>query len=207
MLNNSVYVIGAGGHAKVIISTLYANGYTCKGVYDDNKQLWGKTILDNPVLGPVADLEDINSNLAIIGIGDNGARKTISEKFTNIKWISLIHPYSWVHESVKIGQGSVVFAGAIIQPDTIIGNHSIINTSASVDHDCYIGDFCHIAPGTHIAGGVQIQEEIFIGIGSTIVPNVKIIANTLVGAGSTVIKNIGVPGTYIGCPAKKVEAE
>lgn len=206
MRNNSVYVIGAGGHAKVVIATLYASGYKCEGVYDDNKQLWGKTILEAPVIGPIAELKDIDSNLAIIGVGDNSARKTISQKFTNINWISLIHPNSCVHESVKIGQGSIVFAGAIIQPDTIVGSHSIINTSASVDHDCYIGDFCHIAPGTHIAGGTQIEENVFLGIGSAVLPSIKIVANTLVGAGTTVIKNIETSGTYIGSPAKKVDA-
>lgn len=202
---DSIYIIGAGGHAKVIIAALMEKGLICKGIYDDNKLLWGRKILDTPIVGAVSELKDSSTDSAIIAIGNNNVRKKIGEKFTNIKWLSLIHPHAWVHKSVKIGEGTVVFAGAIIQPDTVIGRHSIINTSASVDHDCLIGDFCHIAPGSHIAGGVEIENEVFIGIASAVLPLVKITANTLIGAGTTVTKNIEAPGTYIGTPAKKVE--
>ncbi|MBN1877732.1 MAG: transferase, partial [Anaerolineae bacterium] len=36
----SVCVLGAGGHAKVVISTLQAAGYRVEAVYDDDAQKW-----------------------------------------------------------------------------------------------------------------------------------------------------------------------
>ena len=204
MATDPVYIIGAGGHAKVVIAALHANSIACAGVFDDDRSLWGKKILDIPILGAVEELRDVSSILAVNAIGNNSTRRAISERFRNINWLTVIHPNTWIHSSVKIGCGTVVFAGSVLQPDTIIGQHSIINTSVSVDHDCVIGDFCHIAPGCHIAGGVKIGNEVFLGIATAVIPCVSIVSNTVIGAGATVIKNIDAKGVYVGTPANKI---
>ena len=205
MQSDPVYIIGAGGHAKVVISALLANAVSCAGVFDDDSLLWGKKILDIPIIGAIEELRDASSITAVNAIGNNSTRRTICERFRNVNWLTVIHPHTWIHSSVKLGCGTVVFAGSVIQPDTIIRKHSIINTSASVDHDSVIGDFCHIAPGCHIAGGVEIGDEVFLGIGSAVIPCVSIVSNTIIGAGSTVIKNIEVCGVYVGTPARRIK--
>lgn len=199
--NKDIYLIGAGGHAKVILALLEAQGRKCLGIYDDNEQRQGTTLLGVPVIGAVREMPDRCDISAVIAIGDNAVRKRIAESFRNICWATLVHPHSWVHGSVKIEEGSVVFAGAVIQPDTHIGKHTIINTSASVDHDCRIGDFCHIAPGCHLAGGVTVGDNTFTGIGTEIIPNISIISGTTIGAGSVVVKHITTGGVYLGVPA------
>ena len=203
--NKDIYLIGAGGHAKVILALLEAQGRKCLGIYDDNEQHHGTTLLGVPVIGAVKEIPDRCDILAIIAIGDNAVRKRIAESFRNIRWATLVHPHSWVHCSVKIDEGSVIFAGAVIQPDTHIGKHTIINTSASVDHDCRIGDFCHIAPGCHLAGGVHINNLTFIGVGSAVIPNISIASNTVVGAGASVVNDVIYSGTYIGVPAREIQ--
>lgn len=197
-----IYLIGAGGHAKVILSLLAEEGRKCLGIYDDDEKLWGTTLWDVPINGPVEELPDKRELSAVVAIGGNDVRRRISKMFKNIYWETLIHPHSWVHSSVVIGAGTVIFAGAVIQPDTVIGLHTIINTCASVDHDCRIGDFCHIAPGCRIAGGVSIGESTFIGIGASIVPYVSVAPNSVVGAGAAVTANIYESGVYVGIPAK-----
>ena len=206
MATDPVYIIGAGGHAKVVIAALHANSIACAGVFDDDRSLWGKKILDIPILGAVEELRDVSSILAVNAIGNNSTRRAISERFRNINWLTVIHPNTWIHSSVKIGCGTVVFAGSVLQPDTKIGQHSIINTSASVDHDCVIGDFCHVAPGCHIAGGVKIGDEVFLGIGTSVIPYVSIVSNTVIGAGATLIENIDNTGVYVGTPARRIKS-
>ena len=203
--NKDIYLIGAGGHAKVILALLEALGRKCLGIYDDNEQRYGTTLLGVPVIGTVREIPDRCDISAVIAIGDNATRKRIAEIFRNICWATLIHPHSWVHGSVKIDKGSVVFAGAVVQPDTRIGKHSIVNTSASVDHDCQIGDFCHIAPGCHLAGGVHINNLTFIGVGAVVIPKISIASNTVVGAGASVVNDLAYSGTYIGVPAKEIQ--
>ena len=116
--NKDIYLIGAGGHAKVILALLEAQGRKCLGIYDDKEQLHGTTLLGVPIIGAVKEIYDRCDISAVIAIGDNATRKHITESFRNIHWATLVHPHSWVHGSVIIDEGSVVFAGAVIQPDT-----------------------------------------------------------------------------------------
>ena len=66
--------------------------------------------------------------------------------------------------NARIGRGTVVFAGAVVQPGTDIGQHAILNTGCSVDHDCEIGDFVHVAPGSRVAGTAKIEEGALLGL-------------------------------------------
>lgn len=203
-LNKGIYVIGASGHAKVIIAAIRAGGSVCSGVFDDDEKFYGKNIMGIPVLGKVSDIPDKDSTKAVIAIGQNYIRKKVKEMFTHVLWQTVIHPHTWIDSTVKIAEGSVVFAGAVIQPDTTVGAHSIINTSASVDHDCIIGSYCHIAPGAHLAGGVVVGDNVFMGIGSVSVQYIDICEGVTLGAGAVVVKSINTPGTYIGAPARRV---
>lgn len=200
-----VIVLGAGGHAKVVISTLLELNFQIKGVLDDDPNKWNQKVLNIPVLGPIELLKSGNFEQGIIAIGDNKTRKEIVEKYNGFcRWISIIHPFSYVHPSVEIGDGSVIFAGAVIQPEVIIGKYVIINTSASVDHDCKIEDFVHIAPGVHLAGGVLVGEGSLLGVGSSIIPYKRIGRWTIVGAGSVVINDIPDCVTVVGVPARPI---
>jgi sugar O-acyltransferase (sialic acid O-acetyltransferase NeuD family) len=201
-----VIVLGAGGHAKVVIATLRELEFEVKAVLDDNESKWGKHILGIKIIGPLELIKSGNFEQAVIAIGDNKTRKKIAEKYNGFcRWISIIHPFSYVHPSVEIGEGSVIFAGAVIQPEVVIGKHVIINTSASVDHDCKIEDFVHIAPGVHLAGGVLVGEGSLLGIGSSVVPYKRIGKWTAIGAGSVVINDIQDFLTVVGVPARPID--
>lgn len=204
MKSKSVVIIGAGGHAKVVIDTLTSAGYNVSAIYDDDPKKQGTRFLDIPIQGPIneAFIKSKGSEPAVIGIGDNLVRKKIAERLPGMKWATAVHPYSYVASSAIIGPGSVVFAGAILQPYCEIGSHCIINTGAMVDHDCLIGDFVHIAPGNRIAGNVTLGAGVFLGIGCSVIPGIKVGEWTVVGAGAAVVRDIPAKVTAIGVPAR-----
>lgn len=193
-----VYVIGAGGHAKVVVSTLLAAGIPVDGLFDDDMQKIGSVILGVKVLGTLADAKALAPQSGVIGIGDNRARKRIAEEFAGWEWLSVVHPRAFVHPSVRIGPGTVVFAGAVIEPDAYLGAHVIINTGVTVDHDCVIQDFVHLAPGVHLAGSVVIEEGALLGVGAVAIPKVRVGSWAIVGAGEWLL------ATAIGVPARPV---
>jgi sugar O-acyltransferase (sialic acid O-acetyltransferase NeuD family) len=203
MQNKNIYVIGAGGHGKVIISTLKKLGLNVTAIFDDDLSKKGKQILDVPILGAISAALPEDGRY-VIAIGDNKKRKNISGFLKDKEFISVIHPDTFVDFSAQIGIGTVIFAGAVVQVDSIIGDNVILNTSCTVDHDCIIGDYCHIAPGVNIAGGVRVGEGAFIGIGSCIIPNVKIGEWSQVGAGSVVVNDIPAGVLAYGNPAKVI---
>lgn len=195
-------VLGAGGHAKVVIATLQAAGWEVEAAYDDAEERWGDEVLGVPVRGPLGEARDAGIEAAVLGIGSNRDRRRLAGEIA-LPWISVIHPAAVVHPSVRLGPGTVVFAGAVIQPDTEIGRHAIVNTGASVDHDGRIGDFAHVAPGCRLGGGVTVGEGALVGIGASVVPAVTIGAWSVVGAGSTVVAHLGSGVMAYGTPARE----
>ena len=198
----AVYVIGGGGHAKSVIAALQDSSIVVKGVLDDRIDQHGKVILGVPIIGPISDLATFTLPAAVIAIGDNVVRARIAEEYEAV-WLSVIHPHATVHESVTIGEGTVILAGAVIQPDVWIGKHAIVNTAASVDHDCRLGDFVHIGPGTHLAGSVIVEPHAFFGTGSAAIPQVCVGAATTVGAGACVVRSVPSQMTVVGVPARR----
>lgn len=202
--HDSIIVLGAGGHAKVVISTLRAAGFSIERLLDDDPSRQGVPILGLPVSGPLSDVTKFPGCRAVIAIGDNARRRQVATRFTAVRWAAIVHPTAIIDPTAVIGPGTVVFAGAIIQPDTVIGRHAIINTGATIDHDCRIGDYAHIAPGCHLCGGVTVGESALLGVGSVVIPGKSIGARSVVGAGSVVVHDV-LPGIVsAGLPARPI---
>ena len=204
-MNTQVHILGAGGHAAVLIATLEAKGFTVAAIYDDNPDLLNTTIMNVPVRGKVCDLPRDFSGPAAVGIGDNITRHTIVNMFPDCQWVSAVHPSAVVDPSATIGIGTVVFAGVVVQPRSVIGNHVILNTGCSVDHDCVVGDFCHLAPGVRLAGIVTVEEGVFMGIASSTIPQTKVGAWSTVGAGGVVIRDLPPRVTAVGVPVRIIK--
>jgi len=204
-MNKQVYILGAGGHAKVVISTLQAKGYQVAGIYDDDPALLNTFILNVPVIGSIRNLSRDFSEAAAVGIGDNNTRRQIVQQFPDCKWVTVVHPSAVIDPSAELGVGTVVFAGAIVQSHVKIGNHVILNTTCSVDHDCVVKNFCHLAPKACLAGIVTIEEGVFMGISSVAIPQVKIGAWSIIGAGCVVIREMPSKVTAVGVPARIIK--
>lgn len=197
-----IAVLGAGGHAKVVIGVLNSLNLHVSGVYDDDPRKMGARILDVPIAGSLSEF-DRSPTRAIIAVGDNVVRKRIAARTAD--WATLVHERAWVHPSVRLGPGTVVMAGAVVQPDSVLGRHVIVNTGATVDHDCRLGDFVHVAPGSHLSGNTTLAEGAFLGTGSSTRQGVTIGSWAVVGAGAAVVSDLPDNITAVGVPAKIIK--
>ena len=199
--SNAINIIGAGGHTCVVAALIIAlyGDEALGGVYDDDATKQGTSVCNRKVEHTSSLMEGMR---AVIGIGNNVARKLVAARFNTMKWVVLVHPRAWVSPNVHVSQGTVIFAGAIVQPNSVIGEHAIINTRSSVDHDCHVGNFAHVAPGATICGTVVIGEGAFVGAGSTVRQNIKLCRWCTVGCGSVIVKDIVDSLTYVGVPGK-----
>lgn len=200
-MQKRVYIIGGGGHAKVIANIVEKVGDIVAGFLDDNLPL-GTKILGYEVVGKVEDIYKFKENYFIIGIGNNSVREMIVEKYPDVKYYTAIHPNANIEKDVQIGEGTAIMAGVNINVSVKIGNHCIINTGCIVEHDNCISDYVHISPNATLAGTVNVDKKTHIGVGATVKNNISICENVVVGAGAVVVKNIEEEGTYIGVPAK-----
>ncbi len=199
MSNKKIVILGAGGHGRVVADIARLNGYMDIRFLDD--------VTENKfckIDGKISDfVQLLDDHDFFVAIGNNEIRKQFFETLVanNANIVTLIHPNAVICKDVKIGKGTAIMAGAVI--NVIIGDGVIVNTSSSIDHDCVIGDFSHISVGSHIAGTVNVGECVFIGAGATLINNLNIENNCKIGAGATVITDIKDSGTYVGVPAKK----
>ena len=203
-----IIVIGAGGHAKVVIDILFESdfgGYIA-GAIDNTPTTVGKALGKTKIIGDDSILSTLlpAEYQFIVAIGDNKVRSTLFKtwKGSGFSAMSGIHPKSTISDSVAIGEGTAIMAGAVINCDSVIGDNVIINTNATVDHDVKIGSHAHIAPGSHLAGRISVGEGAFIGTGATILPGIEIGSRAIVGAGSTVTRDVLPNRTVWGVPAK-----
>jgi sugar O-acyltransferase (sialic acid O-acetyltransferase NeuD family) len=196
-------VLGAGGHAKVVVATLLAAGSEVSGVFADDWQERGQELLGVPVRGPLRAALEAGARGAVIAVGDNAARKRIAEEL-ELPWATAVHPWACVERDVMLGPGTVVFAGAVIQPGSQLGEHVIVNTGARIDHDARIGDFSHIAPGCTLAGSIELRSGVFVGAGATVIPGLKLGAWSTVGAGAAVVDEVAAGSIVVGVPARAI---
>src|SRR5262245_59595720 len=132
-LPRDLIVVGAGGHAKVVVATARAAGFQVTAVVDDAADRWGSTVLGVGVSGPTENALGDPDAEVVLAIGDNAARRRLAAA-ARCRFTSVVHPSAVVDPTARLGAGSVVFAGAVIQADAVIGRHAIVNTGASIDH-------------------------------------------------------------------------
>ena len=194
---NKLVIVGASGHGKVVADIAVLNGYKHIVFLDDNLDL--KECLGFPVVGRSTEAPGGD---VFVAIGKSEIRKKLTKLYDERKQPILVHPAATIASDVEIGAGSVVMAGAVINPGARIGKGCIINTGSSVDHDCNVSDFCHISVGAHLCGAVNIGEETWIGAGAIVNNNINVCKCCVIGAGAVVVKDIAVPETYVGVPAR-----
>lgn len=209
-MSKPIVVFGAGGHAKAVIDTIEKQGqYKIAGLLDANKSV-GQMVYGYEILGDDSWMETHASSIsgAIVAIGDNWIRGSIVHKLLlanpQLLFCTAIHPSAQIARGARIGAGSVIMAGAVVNSDTAIGEHSILYPGVSVDHDSHIGSFVSFAPKSATGGNVRIGQYSAVAIGTTIIHGITIGDHSVIGAGSTVLSDIPSQTIAYGTPAKPI---
>lgn len=198
-MTERVVLLGAGGHAKVLIDALERVGIQIVALTDADRSRWGEKLFDRRIEGgdewvleqPASTIRLVNA----VGSVDRESlarRRALFEKFSGLgyRFAQVVHPSAVVSSRAVLGEGVQVMAGAVVQADAQIGANSIINTRASVDHDCNLGMHVHVAPGAILSGSVSVGDGAHIGTGAVIKQGVRIGPGALIGAGTILLRDV-----------------
>jgi sugar O-acyltransferase (sialic acid O-acetyltransferase NeuD family) len=194
---------GAGGHARVAIEAARAAALS-PGLVIDDRPRSGELAGVKVVAANSVKWDELGAFRFVIAIGDNAIRAKLFEAVRKRGGIpqTIVHPFSWISPSVKIGAGTVVFGGVVVNADAIIGENCVLNTGCSVDHDGRIGAHSHLCPGVRLAGTVTIGERTMLGTGAVCIPGIKIGSDVIVGAGAAIVRDLPDGCTAFGNPAR-----
>jgi len=203
-------VVGAGGHARVLVEAAIESGVCTDIVFFDDRYPEVSELDGYKVIGATDDLAT-NAQLSrkvAVAIGDNRRRvgfiRTALER--GFECPVIVHPSATVSSAAEIGDGTLVLAGGVVAIGSLLGIGCIANHGSTIDHDCRLGDGVHVAPGAHLAGAVNIGRFSWVGIGATVNQAVSIGANVTIGASAAVIRDVPNDSTWVGVPARPVES-
>lgn len=208
-----VVVVGAGGHARVLLDVLARCGVKVAGLTDADAAKHGKLLAGVRILGSDKILEQHPpaSTVLVNAMGSTESmslRQKIYERLKKegYRFLTLVHPSAVVAPDAVLGEGVQVMAGAIVQPGAQIGADSIVNTGAQVDHDCRIGEHVHLSPGVTLSGAVSVGDATHVGTAATVVQGLRVGRGCLVAAGSVVTENVADGERVAGVPARRIAA-
>ena len=205
---HGIVIWGASGHALVVADIVrLSQAYDIVGFIDDVDPERRTEFHGIPILGGREQLDRLRESgveYLIVSIGDCAARLQLAEvaRAHGFSLATAIHPRATIARGVAIGGGTVVVAGAVINPGSCIGENVIVNTCASVDHECVIEDGAHVGPGAHLGGNVKVRRGSWIGLGANIKDGVTIGERAIVGAGAVVRRDVPADTVVFGVPAE-----
>ena len=200
-----ICLFGGGGHAKVLADLITCvGGYQIEGYFASE----ASNSFRCPYLGDDAQFSNSSCEMGVIAIADNSTRKKLAAQILKSKphfqFATLIHPRACVALDVQLGEGSVVFAGSVINAGTSVGSHCIVNTNASLDHDNRLSDFSSVAPGVVTGGSVSLGALTALCLGVKVVHGVNVGEETVVGAGSLVLEDLPLQVLAYGSPCQVI---
>ena len=204
-------ILGGGGHARVLIDTLQAAGEAIiHGILDADRDLWGTTCMDIPLLGGDERLAELAGQgvshfaVGVGGVSGNGPRQRVFELGLSygLAPLTAVHPTAIVSARARIVAGCQLFPGSIVNAGAELGLNVIVNTGAIVEHDCRIGNHVHVATGATLCGAVRVGDRSHVGAGATIRQSISIAEDALIGAGAVIVGHVDRQQVVIGNPAR-----
>lgn len=204
-MTEAVAIFGTGGFAREVACVLHdlGRGHEIVAFHEPDEVFEPRTLLGVDVRSQSAF--DPAQARAVVGIGNPATReKVVSELPSGTVFETLVHPTAVLSQWVRLGEGSIVCAGAVLTCQITLGRHCQLNLNSTVGHDCTFGDFCTVAPGANISGNVELGARVDVGTQAAFRQRIRVCDDAIIGMGAVVVKDIVEPGTYVGVPAKKV---
>lgn len=185
-------VLGAGGHAKVVLDAWLAGGYDERvvEVRDDDPVCSGRRIGNFFVQFPAVS-RSASGTMAVhdvmfhAAVGNSSQRRELWRRAVASGWRpkTVIHPRAVISPTARIGEGCFVGAQAVIGPSAAIGRGTIVNHGALVDHDCTVGEFSHIGVFSSMSGGAVVGDDCVLSAGARLLVGRAVPSGEIIPAG------------------------
>lgn len=153
--------------------------------------------------GDIQDFDFDKHDKFVIGLGNPALRQKVYDamKERGASFYTLIHPWSAVTSTAKIGEANIFQRGSTVFCDVKMGNANYLNGAVNLSHDVTVGDANFFGPFSLILGNCKIGSRNLLGVRSTLLPNARIGDENKIVPGSIVYKGCGNNRMLAGNPA------
>jgi sugar O-acyltransferase (sialic acid O-acetyltransferase NeuD family) len=190
--------------------------------HDSDREVAGFTVdrayLDAPEVHglPVRPFEELDAHFPperfalLLSLGPHGTNRLRQERYDAAKargygFASYVSSRAVTWPDLALGEGSMLFEAAVVQPFASIGVNSIVRSRVHVSHHVKIGDHCFIAAGACFGGLAVAEDRCFVGLNATIRDGVRLAEGSFIAAGAVVAADTEPDGLYVGVPARRVK--
>lgn len=181
-------------------------GFTADRAYCTVQSVHGLPLIPFDALESAFPAGQVSLLIAVGGGDDvNRARsqRFLAGQARGYRFATYVSSRALVWPDLQVGEGSMVFAGANINPFAILGANCMVGSGSHISHHTRVGDHCYFAPHAAVAGRATIGQRCFVGVGSSVRDGVKLAPRCLVAAGAVVTADTLENGVYLGVPAKR----
>lgn len=206
-----VVLLGAGGHARVVLDVLRLRGYQVVGVcapeLPAGSQWQRLSALGEDVVLEALDPAEVWLVNGIGPMSGNMVRRRVHEEGSvrGYTWLTLDHPSCVRAEDVSLAEGVQLMAGVVVQPGCRLEAGVVVNTRATIDHDCQLDEHVFVGPGAVLCGAVKAGRGVFIGAGAIVLPGIHLGEGAIIGAGAVVTRSVEAGRTVVGSPARSIK--
>lgn len=209
-LRRPVVILGAGGHARVVLDALRSRGEReVVAALEADPARHGGDLDGVPIVGGDDRLDDYPARdfavaVAVVGFGAKVVRHALAQllRSKGYELVTVVHASAVVSPRASLAPGAQVMAGAVVNPGATLAADAIVNTGAVVEHDCVVGRGAHLGPRAVLGGGVLIGPEAQLGLGAIVLPHLRVGTRAVVGAGAVVLRDVADDAVVVGAPAR-----
>jgi len=190
MKRQPILLIGAGGHCRSCVDVIEQEGrWDIAGLVGQKAEI-GASVLGYKVIASDAELADLVKDYpyALITLGHIFTPNLRAQLFHDARRLGftlpvVVSPRAHVSRHASIGDGTVVFHGAIVNAGARIGMNCIVNSQALVEHDVTVGDHSHVSTGAILNGDVRVGACSFVGSASVVKQGLTLGDHSFLGMG------------------------
>lgn len=206
---DKVVIYGAGRHAELTAYEMKRNNlhevvaFTVRNKYLNKTELNGLPIVSYEDISRIHPPSEFKMFIAIGPQQINRAREEIfrDAKEKGYQFVNCIWPIPDFPEDLIIGENVYIGQDCAISNFVEIDDNVTLITS-KIGHHCKIKANSFISASI-LAGNVQVEKNVFIGLGSIIGPNITLGEYTVVGMGCAISKSTDPASVYLNKSTEK----
>lgn len=158
---NKLAIVGSGGHGRCCLDIARATGKYDEICFVDDANV-GTVVNGTKIIGAISDIESLEKKEyeICVAIGNNEVRKQIMQNLQKkgFSFATLISPNSVVSDYATVKEGTVIYPGAIVEPNSYIGVGCVITAHVAVNHDAVVENYAIIYYNAVIRPNSRVSE-------------------------------------------------